>query len=170
MHIISHTGIFSSPACLALITFFLPPAKFCFSHDKYVSSEQWLDCARQVCQVTGEKSHLLLCWILPGPGKTRRLRVGSEHIWWWPYSTPPSRAEAVWCTNWGLLMPRLSSVSWTDAPHLFFRASNNTFAWYLVNHDELHLANLFSRLSYRNPLHYDGVWAFCASSWINFTF
>ena len=98
----------------------------------------------------------------PGQGKLEGegLRVGSEHIWWWPYSTPPSRAEAVWCTNWGLLIHRLSSVSWTDAPHLFFRASNNTFAWYLVNHDELHLANLFSRLSYRNPLHYDGVWAF----------
>ena len=168
MHIISHTGIFSSPACLALITFFLPPAKFCFSHDKYVSSEQWLDCARQVCHVTGEKSHFY-CYVRML--ETRRLRVGSEPIWWWPYSTRLLRQELKQfdaliggCWYPGLVpyheqMLHISSSAHQITPsHDILSIMSCTSQTYLVGWvTGIH----FIMMEYER---------FCASSWINFTF
>ena len=139
-------------------------ARLWFSHDKYVSSEQWLDCARQVRDVSQEKSHftVTLSDIRYHPGKTLwwgdEARVGSEHIWWWPHFTPPSRAGEFDALIGGCWYRGLVPYH-EQMLHIFFRASNNTFAWYLVNH-ELHLANQLGRLSYKNPLHYDWVWAF----------
>ena len=131
----------------------LPPAKFCFSHDKSASSEQWLDYARQVSCDRREE-----------PLTAMSDAGGTEQGWevniFDDDPIPLLRQELKefdaligGCWYRGLVPYHEQML------HIFFRASNNTFAWYLVNH-ELHLANLFSRLSYRNPLHYDWVWAF----------
>ena len=142
-------------------------ARLWFSHDKYVSSEQcsgWIALDRCVMCHKRKATLLLHCETLDiTQGKL--YGEGTKQGW---------EVNIFDCDPTSLLRQEragefdaLIGGCWyrglvpyhEQMLHIFFRASNNTFAWYLVNH-ELHLANQLGRLSYKNPLHYDWVWAF----------
>ena len=133
MHIISHPVFFSSTVWHEHNSGFdniLPPAKFCFSHDKSASSEQWLDYARQVSCDRREE-----------PLTAMSDAGGTEQGWevniFDDDPIPLLRQELKefdaligGCWYRGLVPYHEQML------HIFlFRASNNTSAWYLVNHE-----------------------------------
>ena len=167
MHII--LVMFSSPVCAlsarhctgpALIIFFPLPDFDFLTTNMFPLNSDWIALDRCVMCQRRKATLLLYCktsditrenYIARGRSKGGKW----THIWWWPHSTPPSRAGEFDALIGGCWYRGLVPYH-EQMLHIFFRASNNTFAWYLVNH-ELHLANQLCRFSYRNPLHYDWV-------------
>ena len=130
MHVI--LVMFSSPVCAlsarhctgpALIIFFPLPDFDFLTTNMFPLNSDWIALDRCVMCQRRKATLLLYC-------KTSDITRGKIHSkgtkQGWEVNTylmvtplhSSVKSWGVWCTNWGLLIPWLSSVSWTDAPHL----------------------------------------------------